>query len=113
MRTPNALDVYGRVQGTILSGAEVGSTLAGGLAAETDEQACNELNAIDKTVNPEPRLRDCRQAEDWFLGMLNRPAKHTVASPEEIFPEIFDPIILPAYKQTQERSAAGLVRLTP
>ena len=113
LRMPDGLDVYARVQGTTLSGVEMLGAAAGLLSALKDEQACDDANAMRRpqaTVGG--AARNCNQTEDWFLRSMKRPALHTVDHPEEIWLEVFDPVVLPELTDLKERSAAGLVRLT-
>jgi TPR repeat protein len=82
LRAPDGLDAFMHVQGTLLSAGEVASAVTRGLSAASDEDTCTELNAMQRDKSKVP---DCRQTQDWFLGLMARPAKHTVEHIEEIF----------------------------
>ncbi len=110
MKAPNGLDAFMHVQGTMLNKNEVVAAVSSGLSAESDEETCNDLNALDQHSNLRPPTRDCTQTQDWFIGLATRRAKHTVEHIEEIFPEDFDPAVPPDFAVLKQAAKLGLTR---
>jgi TPR repeat protein len=110
LKAPNGLDAFTHVEGTNLSGNEVAAAISSGLAAESNEETCNDLNAEDQHSKIRPPTRDCTQTQDWFVGLAARPAKHTVEHVEEIFPEDFDPVVPPDLAVLKQAAKLGLTR---
>lgn len=107
LRAPGGLDAFMRVQGTVLSAGEAAAGVARGLSAASDEDTCTNLNALERDKS---KVRDCSQVQDWFVGLMGRPAKHTIEHIEEIFPENFDAVVPPDIAILKQAAKMGLTR---
>lgn len=110
-RMPNGPEVMTRVEGI--------NGLRSLLTSPVNRQAerCQQLLATARsnpTVENRYAARGCDDSDDigGIMGAMSHN-RHTVEHPEEIFPEIFDPITLPADGELKDKAARGMGRVTP
>jgi TPR repeat protein len=87
------MDAFMRVQGTVISDADALRTALDGMQAIATGTTCeSEIGSYGITY-----LKNCvDHAEEFALSHLGpKPAHHTVDTPEEIWPEHFDPVVPP------------------
>lgn len=111
LRDRNGSEVLSRVRG--VHGINLDAAAA--TRDSADAERCASLRrANTQTLTTDERrfLAHC-PAADITPDDLLAPGEHTVEHPEEILPEVFDPLVLPTTREFKQRASAGWVRLTP